>query len=106
MDIEKYEFYASWINDPDPLKRAYAKWVIERGYVAPSEVANPIDVPDVEARVRVLAAIRTCPQRGASLPVSLQPECGCAELYECRAGKGKVPGQVTTADCWTCKGGG
>jgi hypothetical protein len=54
---------------------------------------------------RVLAAIAGCPDRGSVLPTSLQPECGCAELSECRAGKGRgrEPGQVTTADCMRCK---
>jgi hypothetical protein len=50
----------------------------------------------------VLAEITRCPYRGLVLPASLQPECGCAELTECRAGRGDPPGQVTTSDCVAC----
>ena len=51
-----------------------------------------------------LESVRTCPDRGSVLPVSKQPECGCAELTECRAGRGKTPGAVTLAECLNCKG--
>lgn len=54
-------------------------------------------------RRALLAAVASCPDRGPSLPVSLQPECRCAELYACRAGRGAVPGRVTTADCLECR---
>jgi len=49
-----------------------------------------------------LALVSACPHRGPVLPVSRQPECGCAELTECRAGKGKRPGAVTLAECLAC----
>lgn len=50
-------------------------------------------------------AILACPDRGSVLPVSRQAEgCGCGELSECRAGKGKRPGAVTLAECIACKG--
>jgi hypothetical protein len=56
-----------------------------------------------ESYEAVLAAVARCPDRGDVLPVSLQPECGCAELTRCRAGLGAVPGSVTTADCVRCR---
>jgi hypothetical protein len=49
-----------------------------------------------------LALVAQCPDRGSVLPVSLQPACGCAELTECRRGRGKRPGSVTLADCLAC----
>jgi hypothetical protein len=49
-----------------------------------------------------LGAVSACPHRGPVLPVSLQPECGCSELSECRAGRGLVPGRVTLLDCLAC----
>jgi hypothetical protein len=55
--------------------------------------------------IRVLAAVRSCPDRGAVLPVSDQPECGCAELTECRAGRGYEPGKVTLTNCVECRQG-
>lgn len=51
----------------------------------------------------VLAAVNACPELGPSLPISQQPECGCAELYECRAGRGETPGRVTMGDCRDCR---
>jgi len=51
----------------------------------------------------ILAAVNACPDRGGALPVALQPECGCAELTECRAGLGSRPGRVTLADCLACR---
>lgn len=50
-----------------------------------------------------LRPIVECPDRGSVLPVSQQPECGCAELTACSAGKGKTPGAVTLAECIACK---
>lgn len=51
----------------------------------------------------VLEAVRRCPDRGRVLPHSLQPECGCAELTECRAGRGARPGAVTLIECVQCR---
>jgi hypothetical protein len=51
---------------------------------------------------RRLALVRECPDRGGVLPVSLQPECGCAELTECRRGRGRRPGRVTLDECLEC----
>lgn len=51
---------------------------------------------------RVLEAVRTCPDRGPVLPTSSQPECGCAELTECRAGGGPSSG-VTLEACVRCR---
>src|SRR4051812_24144859 len=50
----------------------------------------------------VLAEVSRCPDRGLVLPSALQPECGCFERTECRAGRGQPPGQVTTTDCVAC----
>jgi hypothetical protein len=49
-----------------------------------------------------LAAVADCPYRGAILPVSNQPDCGCSELTECRSGRGARPGLVTLQDCLAC----
>lgn len=57
-----------------------------------------------ELQARILAAVAVCPYRGPVLPVSQQPECGCAELTACRAGKGQRPGKVTLANCMECAG--
>jgi hypothetical protein len=57
------------------------------------------------AVARALARVAACAHRGPVLPVSQQPECGCAELSECRAGKGRVPGRVVLSDCVRCVGG-
>lgn len=51
-----------------------------------------------------LEAVKNCPSRGPTLPHTLQPDCGCAELSECRAGKGTVPGRVTLQNCIECQG--
>jgi hypothetical protein len=50
----------------------------------------------------LLAAVAACPSRGAVLSHTLQPECGCHELTECRKGRGLTPGQVTLRDCLAC----
>jgi hypothetical protein len=56
-----------------------------------------------ERKSALLARVSACEYRGPVLPHSLQPEgCGCGELTECRAGKGKVPGRVTLRDCLAC----
>ena len=53
----------------------------------------------------VLAVVSGCPERGPVLPPTLQPECGCSELTECRAGRGEYPGRVTLQDCLSCVAG-
>jgi hypothetical protein len=55
--------------------------------------------PDLD---ELLGAVARCPERGPVLPAGLQPECGCAELTECRAGRGAHPGRVTLQDCLAC----
>jgi hypothetical protein len=50
----------------------------------------------------LLCSVRLCSHRGALLPQRLQPECGCAELTECRAGRGSHAGRVTLQDCVAC----
>lgn len=54
---------------------------------------------------RLLRDVARCPDRGGVLPHSLQPECGCSELNECRAGRGSTPGRVTLDDCLLCAAG-
>jgi hypothetical protein len=49
-----------------------------------------------------LAKVAACLRRGPVLPHSLQAECGCAELTECREGRGVHPGRVTLRDCLAC----
>lgn len=53
-----------------------------------------------------LARVAGCPERGPVLPIGQQPECGCAELTACRAGRGAHPGRVTLRDCLACVGAG
>jgi hypothetical protein len=60
---------------------------------------TPSDSPAMSATLALVAA---CPDRGSVLPVSQQPECGCAELTECRRGKGARPGAVTLSECLAC----
>jgi hypothetical protein len=109
---ESHKHLIEWLHGPDPLKRRAAEDRIRMGFgpagaipasplVSPaSPLAFPATIPGGEGRARVLARIAACPDRGKSLPISEQPECGCAELYECRAGVGG--GKVTTRDCWEC----
>jgi hypothetical protein len=57
-----------------------------------------------EQMARGLAAVHNCPDRGSVLPWADQPECGCAELSECRAGLGRA-GAVTLEECVRCRCG-
>lgn len=50
----------------------------------------------------LLAAVSACKDRGRTLPHAAQAECGCGELTECRAGRGRIPGSVTLRDCLAC----
>jgi hypothetical protein len=50
----------------------------------------------------LLREVARCPERGATLPVTQQPSCGCLEWTECRAGRGSRPGAVTLQDCLAC----
>lgn len=52
----------------------------------------------------LLAKVAACEHRGSVLGVSRQPECGCEmELTECRAGRGRRPGEVTVHECIQCQ---
>lgn len=64
--------------------------------------ARPLPPPGPE-RAALLARVAACPDRGPVLPVGLQPDCRCAELSECRAGRGAVPGRVALGDCLQCR---
>lgn len=62
------------------------------------------NITDLVQIYRVLDAVRSCPERGAVLPHTLQPECVCAELTECRARLGPGPdGAVRLEDCVRCR---
>lgn len=53
-----------------------------------------------------LAAVASCPHRGPSLPVALQPYsrgCKCPELWECSAQKGARPEGASLEDCVRCR---
>ena len=50
----------------------------------------------------VLSRVSACPDRGQVLPPGEQPECGCSERTECRAGRGVPSGSVTLPDCLAC----
>ncbi len=75
----------------------YRLLLIERARVFPPNASDSF-----LASRRVLANVAACPQRGRILPHTLQPECGCAELTECLAGRGHHPGRVTVRDCVAC----
>ncbi len=51
----------------------------------------------------LLPSVASCPDRGSVLPVSVQAECGCAELTKCGAGRGRLPGRVTLRECLACR---
>ena len=62
-----------------------------------------MSLTDLDVR-RVLAAVADCALRGNVLPHSRQPECGCAELTECRGGRGRDgAGGVTREECVKCR---
>jgi hypothetical protein len=74
--------------------------------MSPEEQRAHFDAAQPRAPIdpAVRDAVNACPHRGPVLPVSMQPEgCGCGELSECRAGKGKVAGRVSLRDCLACK---
>lgn len=58
-----------------------------------------------DGKAALLPLVAACPDRGSVLPHALQPSCGCAELTECRAGRGKRRGRVTLAECLACVAG-
>src|SRR4051794_7389173 len=62
----------------------------------------PAGPPAVHDLSDVLAEVAHCPHRGPVLPATFQPECGCSELTECRAGRGARPGLVALSDCLAC----
>ena len=63
--------------------------------------ANTTNSPPLSLHI-LLEAVSQCPYRGDVLPPVLQPECGCSELTECRAGRGAYAGRVTMSDCLAC----
>jgi hypothetical protein len=74
----------------------YRGLLVEQAREAAATSGHP---PSLDA---LLAAVAACRFRGKPLPHSAQAECGCGELIECRAGRGKVPGRVTLRDCLAC----
>lgn len=70
--------------------------------LAQKSYERPSQDTAVVALDQLLRTVSRCPHRGRTLPVSLQPECGCFERTECRAGRGKPPGAVTLQDCLAC----
>ncbi len=60
------------------------------------------ETPPGDAGLKALGLVSACPARGSVLPLKFQPECGCAELSECRRDKGKSPGRVTLRECLAC----
>lgn len=78
------------------IREDFRLLLIERalgGEPAPAPI-----VPDA------LGLVSACPHRGPVLPLRHQPECGCAELSECRDGRGGTPGRVTLRECLACVG--
>ena len=53
---------------------------------------------------RSVAKVMRCESRGTILPISRQPECGCAERSECLALRGPShrPGEVSLKECLAC----
>ena len=78
------------------IREDYRRLLIERA--RGGEPAPASEVPDV------LGLVSACPHRGPVLPLRDQPECGCAELSECRDGRGRTPGRVTLRECLACVG--
>lgn len=75
---------------------------------SPKAPCDPCQAPRRHPRLaELLSAARSCPDRGPVLPVSDQPRCGCAELTECRAGRGRPRPSglrgVTLDDCLRCR---
>jgi hypothetical protein len=66
------------------------------------EVPARDGTPELVDLDAMLGAVGKCPYRGQVLAPSLQPACGCAELSECRAGRGEMQGRVTLQDCLAC----
>jgi hypothetical protein len=63
---------------------------------------NALRGTTADAMARVLSAVWNCSERGSVLPHTHQPECGCAELTACRAGRGHA-GAVTLEECVRCR---
>lgn len=95
---------AGWPIAYDPAEAARLTGLISAGVLTLEGLTPRAADPPGRATERLSRAARSCPDRGPSLPVSLQPDCGCSELYACSAGKGRVPGRVTTRDCFACRG--
>lgn len=74
----------------------YRRLLVDQARMATATVERP---PTLDA---LLAAVAACRHRGPTLPHSAQAECGCGELTECRAGRGKLAGRVTLRDCLAC----
>lgn len=74
----------------------YRRLLVEqaRGAAGAGPAASSLDA--------LLAEVSGCRDRGPTLPHSAQAGCGCGELTECRAGRGRVPGRVTLSDCLAC----
>jgi hypothetical protein len=88
----------------DPAYRDLVERLSEEGGAGRGPGDPPCDdATPAPTRDPRLALVRDCPDRGSVLPHTLQRECGCGgELTECRAGKGKIPGRVTLAQCLEC----
>jgi hypothetical protein len=74
----------------------YRRLLVDRAREVAATGEQP---PSLDA---MLAAVSACRHRGRTLPHSIQAECGCGELTECRSGRGKVTGRVTLRDCLAC----
>jgi|GEM_PF-5408047 len=96
--VERARRFARERLSPDRFGREWGEMLAS---LVPSK-AGPRPRPSVDPSVR--DKVNACPDRGAILSVSLQPEgCRCGELSECRAGRGKEPGKVTLRDCLDCQ---
>lgn len=76
--------------------------------VFPEQFAETSGDPPPRATMNpaVRDAVNACPDRGGELPVSayvLEGCCAGSTRFECKAGKGKVPGQPTLQDCLDCR---
>ena len=87
--------HASRLCELAAMRPDYRRLLMERAN-------SPVSPPRAGTMQESLSAIAACADRGSVLPHSLQPECGCAELTECRNGRGRIPGRVTLRDCLAC----
>jgi len=96
--------WKAWVYDRSPLQ-LFAESDPDQARIIADRTGKAVLCPSLDRVIPPkppLERVANCPHRGSILPHTLQPECGCAELTECQAGRGLVPGRVTLRDCVGC----